>query len=57
VDEKVEAEEGRVGIRRADRCRILGLDTRELEEARRARGIHACPNPCVSDYLFLYFKV
>jgi hypothetical protein len=47
ADEKVEAEEGRVGIQRADRCRIWGLDLRELEEARRARGTHAYPNPCV----------
>ena len=50
MDEKVEAEEGHVGIQRDDRCRILGLDTRELEEARRACGIHVCPNPCVFDY-------
>ena len=47
MDEKVEAEEGRVGIRRAIRCRILGLDTREIEEARREHGTHAFSNPWV----------
>jgi hypothetical protein len=34
VDEKVEAVEGRVESRKDDRCRMMGLDTRNLEEAR-----------------------
>jgi len=53
VDEKVEAEEGCVGNRKADSYRMLGLDMRELEEARWAREIHACLNPCV----FIYFYI
>jgi hypothetical protein len=28
----------------ADRCRMERLDTMEFEEARQARGTHACPN-------------
>jgi hypothetical protein len=50
----VEAEEGRVESQKADRCRRMGLDMRELEEVRRARGTHACPNPCVCSFIFIF---
>jgi hypothetical protein len=52
----VEAEQGCVESRKADRCRMMGLDMRELEEVRRARGIHAHPNPCVFVYFFNILK-
>lgn len=55
ADAKVEAEEGRVESRKADRCRMMGLDMRELEEVRRARGIHARPDPCVCSFIFFIF--
>ena len=54
ADEKVEAEEGRVESRKANRCRMMGLDMRELEEFRWAREIHACPNPCVCSFVFIF---
>jgi hypothetical protein len=50
----VEAEEGRVEIRKADRCRMMGLDMRELEEFKWACGIHARPNPCVCSFIFIF---
>ena len=55
ADEKLEAEEGRIEIQKYDRCRMMGLDMRELEEVRRARGIHARPDPCVCSFIFFIF--
>ena len=55
ADAKVEAEEGRVESRKADKCRMMGLDMRDLEEVRRhVESMHARIHVCVR--LFLYFK-
>jgi hypothetical protein len=41
----------------------MRLDTRELEEARRARGTHACPNSVctfklnIYIYIYIYIKL